>query len=112
MNWPNDIDGDVFRRLESHGFNFSNEHEIDINIDFDNWPLSQSTVEAIKNLYPNCIFVEPDEEDIANGDTNGYVQFCITAKLTYDLITTTQKEVTKSVEHYGGWCDSWGIESN
>ena len=112
MTWPNDIDGDVFRRLEAHGFDFSIEHEIDINIDFDSWPLSNNTVDAINELYPGCNFIEPDEEDIENGDTNGYVQFYITEKLTYELIVKMQKEATNKVKQYGGWCDSWGVVSN
>lgn len=112
MNWPNNVDGDVFRKLESHGFDFSKEHDIDIIIDFDIWPLSSSTIDAIKKLYPNCTFVEPDEDDIKNGDTNGYVQFYITDKLTYELIISIQNDVTKKVKNFGGWCDSWGVISN
>jgi hypothetical protein len=34
MNWPNDVDGDVLRRLESIGFEFDQETDIDFNIDF------------------------------------------------------------------------------
>ena len=111
MNWPNDVDGDVFRRLETNGFDFSKEHEIDINIDFDNWPLSNSTIKSIKEFYPSCKLIEPDEEDIENGDANGYVQYRITEKLTYELIIIIQQEATSKVKQFGGWCDSWGVMS-
>ena len=112
MYWPNDVDGDVFRTLEEHGFDFSKEHEIEINIDFDSWPLSDSIIHAISELFPDCNFIEPDEDDIENDDTNGYVQFYITEKLSYDLIVKIQKEVTDKVKAYGGWCDSWGVMSH
>lgn len=112
MNWPNDADGDVLRRLESDGFDFNKEHSIDFNIDFDIWPLSDEAIKAIENQHPGCEFIDPDEEDIKNGDTNGYVQFRVKEKLTYNLVTNLQKEVTNKVKQYGGWCESWGLFQN
>ena len=111
MNWPDDADGDVFRRLESGGFNFNTEHIIDFNIDFEHWPLSTEAIKAFKYWYPNCEFVEPDEEDIKNGEMNGYILFTITNKLTYKLVIETQQEATKKAKKYGGWCESWGISN-
>ncbi|MCW8931332.1 MAG: ribonuclease E inhibitor RraB [Gammaproteobacteria bacterium] len=109
MYWPNDIDGDVFKRLESHNFDFSKQHEIEFIIDFDTWPLPTKTISEIEELFPECEFIEPDEEDIRNGDTTGYVQFYITEMLTYKFIINKQKEITKKVKPFGGWCDSWGV---
>lgn len=112
MNWPNDIDGDVFRSLETHHFDFSKKHEIEINIDFNDWPLATETINEVRLLFPNCEFIEADEDDIKNGDTNGYVRFYTTAQLNYELIINIQKEVTDKLKHLGGWCDSWGVMSH
>ena len=109
MKWPNDVDGDVFRRLEQHGFDFEKVHEIDFNIDFNSWPLSVETVDYIRSLYSSIEIIEPDEEDIENGDTVGYMQFQVVSKLTYDLVMDIQKKVTDEVSKYGGWCESWGV---
>ena len=109
MNWPNDADGDVLRRLDSDGFDFEKEHVIDFNIDFNSWPLSKEVVEAITKLYSNCEFIEPDEEDIENGDLIGYVQFQFFGKLTYDLVVNTQANATQQTKQFGGWCESWGL---
>ena len=112
MNWPNDADGEVFEKLESDGFNFNIEHSIDFNIDFDSWPLSVEALKAFESWYPNCEFIDPDEEDIKNGDTSGYILFTITNKLTYNFVLETQQKATNRAKKYGGWCASWGLVSN
>ena len=109
MSWPNDAGGDVLRGLEENNFNFENEVEIDFNIDFNHWPLLNEERKEIIKLYPNCEIIDPDEEDIENGDTIGYVQFQINSKLTYELVINTQEKVTSEVKKYGGWCESWGV---
>lgn len=37
MNWPNDADGGVLRRLQADGFDFSRPCVIDCNVDFEQW---------------------------------------------------------------------------
>jgi hypothetical protein len=109
MGWPNDADGDVFRRLEKSGFNFGEEVSIDFNIDFNHWPLTNEEKMEIRNLYPECEFFEPDEEDIEDEDLIGYVQFQIVGKLSYEFVIKTQEFVTNQMKKYGGWCESWGV---
>lgn len=109
MSFPNDVDGDVLRRLEENGFNFEKEAVVDFNIDFNHWPLSSNEKEAIGKLYPNCEFYDPDDEDIENGDLNGYVQFTIFTKIEHGFIVKTQRDVTNQMKQFDGWCDSWGV---
>jgi len=109
MNWPDDADGDVLRRLESDKFDFNIAHTIDFNIDFNSWPLSSENKKSLNNLYPNCVFIEPNEEDIKNEDVNGYIQYSIKDKLTYNLVIETQKKITEKTKQFGGWCESWGV---
>jgi len=109
MNWPDDADGDVLRRLETDGFDFEKECEIDFNIDFKDWPLPTPTIEALKKLYPNSQVIDPDQEDLKKLDLAGYAQFQIAGKLTYDLVVSTQKEVTEQMKPFGGRCESWGV---
>jgi Regulator of ribonuclease activity B len=109
VDWPNNSDGDVLRRLESDGFDFGKKVRIDFNIDFNHWPLANEEKEAIKKLYPNSEFCDPDEEDIKDGNLIGYVQFQLVAKLTYELVINTQDVVTNQLKQYGGWCESWGV---
>ena len=102
-NWPDTTDGDVFRRMEASGFDFSIEHEIDFNIDFDSWPPSQDAIDIIYELYPNAKIKEPDSE------YDGDVSFIINELLEYEMVISVQNEVTKAVAPYGGVCESWGV---
>jgi hypothetical protein len=109
MNFPNDLDGDVMRSLEENSFNFEREAKVEFNIDFKHWPLTDNEIEAIQKLYPNCELIEPEEEDIKNGDLFGYVQFYIVSKVEHEFIVNTQETVTNEMKQYGGWCDSWEV---
>lgn len=110
MNWPNDADGDVFRSLKARGFDFEQQVIIDINLDFDHWPLAEDELLAITTLYPNVEIINPESgEDIGNGVDFGFLQFQIFKKLNYDFIIELQSSITQTISIYGGWCDSWGL---
>jgi len=109
-SWPDDANGNVFRSLEKHEFDFDKEHVVDINLDFDHWPLTDDELSYVKSLYPNVQVIEPDEgEDIGNGVDVGFLQFQVTTKLTYEYITRTQQEITEKLSKIGGWSNSWGV---
>jgi hypothetical protein len=103
MSWPDDADGDVFRRLQADHFDFSSPHQIDFNVDFDSWPPHPGAVQWLQQQYGEVHIYEPGE------DLVGYVQFSLTANLTYDLVTSTQETVSMEMEKYGGVCESWGV---
>lgn len=109
MEWPNNADGDVFRRLKSSDFNFSKEYDIDFNIDFDHWPLTVNTISFFQSNYPNLKIIEPNEEEIDSGDINGYIEIQIRHKVEYDFVIKTQSKLTKMSQPFGGWCESWGV---
>src|SRR6188508_877008 len=101
MDWPNDADGDVLRRLQSDGFDFGREVEVDFNIDFENWPPSDDTIRSLTNTRPQArISMEHDGH---------YILVQIRAALTYPFVIETQSELTQLAGPYGGKCDSWGV---
>jgi len=101
--WPSDADGDVFRRLEGNGFDFSTEYEIDFNVDFEDWPPHPDAITWLQSRYRHVEVYEPEE------DFNGYIQFKIRSKLSYTLVIDTQAEATNAIQQYGGICESWGV---
>ncbi len=101
MNWPNDVDGDVLRKMQESGFDFSKETEVDFNIDFDHWPITEEEYNFVKRLYPDCKFYED------NG--TGYAQFKMRGFLTHKFVTSIQKMVSDEVHQVGGFCESWGV---
>lgn len=100
-SWPNDADGDVFRRLSSSGVDFSQSFTIDFNIDFDRWPPPERAIEAIKGVFPVATLHEVDG--------GGYVLFRIQSLLTYELVMETQAHASALVANDGGRCESWGV---
>jgi len=103
MTWPNDADGDVFRTLEEDGFDFSSDHLVDFNIDFENWPPAAEAITLLKEKYNRVDIIEPDEE------FEGYVKIQVTAELSYAFVTRVQKEITKSLKKYAAKCESWEV---
>lgn len=88
MNWPNDADGDVLRRMAGTGFDFDRPWLIDFNVDFDHWPPPGEALSRLAREFPSAMVHDPSEE---NG---GYVQFQVRALVTYALVTRIQAEVS------------------
>jgi hypothetical protein len=104
MEWPKTADGDVFRRLQSDNFDFSEEVEIDINIDFQEWPPSRECVMKILEEWPDAKLSPPKSED-----DSGYVYLTISQVLSYEFIVNKQEEITANLSEYGAYCNSWGL---
>ncbi len=103
MIWPENVDGEVLRRMQKSGFDFSKPCLIDFDIDFEKWPPAREAITAIEREYPSAIVYEPTAE------FSGYIEFQIYGCLTYELVTTTQTYVTALMKPYDGVCDCWGV---
>lgn len=103
MKFPDDADGDVLRRLEESGFDFSIAWEIDFMVDFDSWPPSQDAIDILEKEYGAIEVYAPDD------DGDGYILFNINSPVSYDLIMDTQKKASALVLSFGGVCESWGV---
>jgi len=103
MNWPNDADGDVFRRIQRSNFNFETPCLVDFDVDFQEWPPHSEAIRILEREYPSAKVYEP------SSDFNGYVQFQIYGLVTYELVVRTQEHVTKLMGPFGGVCEAWGI---
>ncbi|KQV87170.1 hypothetical protein ASD15_28425 [Massilia sp. Root351] len=101
-DWPDDVDGDMFRRMGESGFDFSEAVEIEFIVDFDSWPPPESFLRALHSLYPRIQLHNPDE------DGDGYVIFLVHGLLTYELAMSVQSTVSELAAPFGGVCDSWG----
>ena len=99
--FPDDVDGDVLRRLEESGFDFQKP----TTIDFDSWPPHPDAVSKLKEFAGAIEIYEPD------GEYSGYILFNIHRILSYKLVIDTQDNVTSLVAEYGGICESWGVLS-
>src|SRR3954466_14798317 len=82
VDWPNDADGDVFRRMEASGFDFSKPYSVDYNVDFDAWPPHPEALKLLEVRYGSVELYEPEE------DMKGYVLFKVTGLVTYESVTS------------------------
>ena len=105
VDWPDDADGDVFRRLAESDFDFSKPHTVDYNVDFNSWPPQQPAIDLLASIYGAIEISEPGEFGA------GYVLFQIHAPVTYEYVTTVQRNVSIAMAPYGGICESWGVMS-
>ncbi|WP_293372638.1 ribonuclease E inhibitor RraB [Nevskia sp.] len=101
--WPSNPDGDVFRRLHTHGFDFEISCAIDFNIDFDAWPPPSEFIALLKQRHSGVQVFEPENQD------SGYISFVVNAKLTYELVLSVQSSVSELAAPFGGVCESWGV---
>lgn len=102
--WPDDVDGDVFRRMQESGFHFGDETDIDFNIDLDVWPPSDALLDLLRGQAFSSVRVCPPDET-----GSGYILVVVHAKLTYELVTAMQQALSDIAAPFGGWCDSWGV---
>jgi hypothetical protein len=105
MDFPDDADGGVLRRLDQNGFDFSQKALIDFTVDFEDWPPSPKAVALLSAEYPSTKVYEPQNND------PGYVHFQVYELVTYDLVTAIQRHVTELVAPFHGECNSWGVLS-
>ena len=103
MIWPNDADGDVFRSLEEDGFDFLKDHSVEFNVDFEHWPPSPEAISLLKEKYENLEILEPTD------GFDGYIKIQISAKLSYELVTGVQRDITNLIRNYGAKCESWDV---
>ena len=102
-DWPDDADGDVFRRLIEHSFDFSKPYLVDFNIDFDTWPPSATAIATLESMYGAVTLYGPDEH------LDGYAQFQVHGFVTYEKVTSVQRNATAAMQPFGGVCESWGV---
>ena len=103
MQWPNDSDGDVFRRLEAGGLDFSVPKVVDYDVDFKAWPPHPEAIIRLRELFASVTVYEPSE------NFGGYVLLQEKGLVSYDRVIEVQRTVSATMAPFGGVCESWGI---
>jgi len=102
-DWPDDADGGVFRRLAEHDFDFSKQHTVDYNVDFPRWPPPFEAVEKLKATYGPVELYDPEDGDL------GHVLFRVHSLVSYEGVTSIQRQASLAMSQFGGVCESWGV---
>src|SRR4051812_11566848 len=99
--WPEDADGDVLRRLESSGFDFSQSYAVDFNVDFAAWPPTTEALTLLESKFGTVKQYEPE-----NADESGYLLFQVYGPLSYEMVTSVQRRATSAMAPFGGVCET------
>jgi hypothetical protein len=102
--WPDDADGDVLRKLESVGFDFSQSYAVDFNVDFHSWPPADQAVNLLESMFGAVEQCDPED-----ADESGYLLFKVHGPLSYEIVTSVQRRATSAMAPFGGICETWGI---
>ena len=102
-DWPDDADGDVFRRLVANGFDFSKPWSVDYNVDFSNWPPPAKAIEVLTEMYGEVTIYPPEDH------FNGWLLFKCFGRVAYDDVIAVQLRATAAMRPYGGICETWGV---
>lgn len=101
--WPDDADGQVLRRLQGKGFDFSRKYLVDFTVDFEEWPPNPEALRAIRREFESAA----EYVDDVSGQGSIVVKF--ESVLDYCFVVDTQLRLSEIVNDFGGWCDSWGV---
>ncbi len=100
---PHDVDGEALLRLRENGFDFSKPRLIEFSVDFRSWPPRHGAMKRLLEEYPSTLSCGID------GDRDGYLEFQVYARLSYELVTNIKSYVTELMAPYQGACASWAI---
>jgi hypothetical protein len=103
VTWPDDADGDVLGRLAASGLDFDVPHVVDFNVDFQRWPPFDAALATLRQRFADV------ESYPSPGGRDGYVLIRTRGVLSYDWVTSVQREVPSLMKPYGGVCQSWGL---
>ncbi|MEM7283203.1 MAG: HIT domain-containing protein [Pseudomonadota bacterium] len=104
--WPDDVDGDLLRRLKQQHFDFESAATLYFHVAFENWPPQPAAVEVLRTHYHDVTLFDAPQGGPAD---EAYVELKICDLLSYKLVTEIQTHVSKIMEPFHGSCDSWGV---
>lgn len=108
MKYPDDINGDVFRRMENDGFDFSVEHIVDF--------YSVFATEAGADQIARKYLADHKAGDVftnieARPREEGGMELILSKRMlvTYETVGEFEKKLGELVSKVDGYLDGWGV---
>ena len=108
MNYPDDANGDVFRRMERHGFDFSQEHVVDFHA-------VMATEEEADKVARMFLADHKAGQKLENIETKphevGGMCLDLAKKMivTYESVAAFEALLAERVSQFEGYLDGWGV---
>jgi wyosine [tRNA(Phe)-imidazoG37] synthetase (radical SAM superfamily) len=111
MNYPNDANGDVFRRMEAHGFYFSKEYVVD----FHAVMATEEEADQIARMY---VADDEGKNEFVNIETKAHpkegMEVLLSKKMivSHEAVTKFETILADRVSKLDGYLDGWGVLSD
>ncbi len=108
MNYPNDENGDVFRRMRDSGFDFTKPHDVEFFAVF-------RTEEAADAVAFEFVADRKAGESLVNIETrpaeSGGMELELVKRMivTYEAVTEFEKRLANRVSKHDAYMDGWGV---
>ncbi len=108
MKYPNDENGDVFRRMEEQNFDFSKEHVVDFYAVF----ATEAEADQVARMY---VADHNAGDKYTNIETNphseGGMELILSKRMlvTYEAICALEQVLSSRVSQVEGYLDGWGV---
>jgi hypothetical protein len=108
MTYPDDANGDVFRRMESSGFDFTTPHVVDFHAVF----ATEAMADQIARMY---LADHKAGEKLTNIETKPFPQGGMELTLSkrmlvsYEAVTAFESTLAERVALVDGYLDGWGV---
>jgi hypothetical protein len=108
MKYPDDINGDVFRRMEENGLDFSVEHVVDFYSVF----ATEEEADLIARMY---LADHKSGDELAKIETKphakGGMELTLSKRMlvTYEAVTKFEAELLRRLTRVDGYLDGWGV---
>jgi hypothetical protein len=108
MSFPNDENGDVFRRMEASAFDFSIPHNVDF---FAVFPTMQEADAVAKQFiadhHAGALLVSVETYPSEKGGTE--LMVVKEMLVTHENVTRFEKLLAQRAEKHDGYVDGWGV---
>lgn len=109
MIFPDDVDGDVFRRMQASGFDFSVPHPVEFFAVFADAEaanrVAEQYIEEHQRGGDQLAHVRTTGRE--NGETELFIAKTMT--VTYEAVTAFEARLTERAAQNGGRPDGWGV---
>lgn len=108
MQFPDDANGDVFRRMQQHGFDFAVEHVVDFHAVF----ATEAEADQIARMY---VADHKAGDKLSNIETKPYekggMELILSKRMhvTYENVTSFESKLAARVSQVDGYLDGWGV---
>jgi hypothetical protein len=108
MKYPDDVNGDVFRRMENHGFDFTSEHVVDFHAVF----ATEAMADQIARMY---VADHKAGDRFTNIETKpfdqGGMELTLSKRMlvTYEAVSAFESTLADRVSQVDGYLDGWGV---